>query len=119
MSSNITDNSKSYLRELVRINKFNLTAFAYEALDVSSAGAKSLTVPTGAVYAEIRVESSVTLGIVLRYLMLGANTLPTSTVGLSLSNLDYFDITGYPNLLNFRVILTQAGTHTVHVQYYR
>jgi len=35
------------------------------------------------------------------------------------TTLDTFDITGAPNLINFRAIQVAAGTHTLHVQYYK
>lgn len=110
--------SKSYLSELVRLNKYNLIACGYQKLTVNGTAA-SLTVPDGAKYAEMTIESSVTSGVVARHLELGAGTLPTSTDGLGMTHLLTFDITGYPNLINFRVIQTQAGTHTLHIQYYK
>lgn len=111
--------SKSYLSELNRITKYNLLSCGYQKLNVSTAGAKSLTIPTDARYAEMTIESSVTTGVVTRYLLLGNKTLPTSTDGMGLINLTTFDITGYANLLNFRIILATAGTHTLHIQYYK
>lgn len=97
----------------------NYIAVGYEALAFTTAGAKTPTVPTGAEYAEVIIESSVTPGIVGRRLNLGSGTLPTSTVGMAVSNLDYFDITGSDAISNFRIIQTQAGTHVAHIQYYR
>jgi hypothetical protein len=38
---------------------------------------------------------------------------------MSRSNLDTFDITGASNLVNFRAIQIAAGTHTLHIQYYK
>ena len=119
MFSNI-DNSKTLLRELLRINRNNLIACGYEKLSVSSAGAKKLmNIPVDAKYAEIRVESDITDAPALRYLMLGSVVEPTSSEGLALSRLDFFDITGYPNLINFRVIPISGGTNTLHIQYYK
>ncbi len=111
------DNSKSYLKELVRLNKYNLLACGYQKLDVSTAGAKSLTIPTDATYAEITLESSVTTGVVTRYLEYGGT--PTATDGMGLVHLTTFDINGYANLANFKIILTTAGTHTAHIQYFK
>ncbi len=45
--------------------------------------------------------------------------LNASTDGLALSRLDFFDVTGYPNLINFRVIPISTGTNTLHIQYYK
>lgn len=114
-----SDQNKNYTSELVRLNKYNLLAIGYEKLDVSTAGAKSLTVPAEAKYAEFTLESSVTSGIVVRHLELGDKTLPTATDGLGLTHLVTFDISGYPNLINFRAILATAGTHTLHVEYFK
>lgn len=95
-----------------------LNACGYQALTVDGT-AKSLTIPEGAVYAELRLETSVTSDIAARYLMLGDNTLPTTTVGMALNNLDFFDINNGTNLLNFRIIQVEAGTHKLHIQYYK
>ena len=99
--------------------KKELIAMGYEKLSINDANVKSLTVPDTASYAEIRVESDVTASVPLRYLMLGATTPPTATNGLALNHLDFFDIPNGDNIRNFRVIRTSAGTHTLHVQYYK
>lgn len=119
MSAPFIDNNKSYTRELVRMGKYNLLAIGYEKLDVSTAGVKSLTVPTNAKYAEISAESSVTASVPMRYKLLGASSLPTSSDGHFLNHLTVFDISGKSNLDNFRVIQTGAGTHTLHITYYK
>ena len=116
--SEFGNQSKSYLSELVRLNKYNLIACGYQKLTVNGTAA-ALTVPAGASYAEVTLESSVTSGVVARHLELGATTLPTTTDGLAITHLLTFDVTGYPNLLNFRIIQTTAGTHTAHIQYYK
>ena len=109
--------------ELAAINKklipSNYVAVGYEALAFTTAGAKTPTVPTGVTYAEVIIESSVTSGIIGRRLNLGNGTLPTSTVGMAVAHLDYFDITGSDAITNFRIILTTAGTHVAHIQYYK
>jgi hypothetical protein len=97
--------------------KHNLLAFDYQKLTVTGASAQSLTVPTGATYAEIRVESATTTGVVMRYLMI-PNVSPTTTDGMALSYLDLFDINTGDNLGNFKVIAV-SGSHTIHVQYYK
>lgn len=109
--------SKSFLAELVRLNKYNLLAFAYQKLSVSGT-VVSLTVPAGATYAMISVESSLTTPAI-RYLEIGDKVPPTNTDGIIRSNLDAFDVTGYPNLFNFRAIQVAQGVHTLHIQYYR
>lgn len=113
------NSSKSYLSELARLTKKNLIACGYQKLDVSSAGVKSLTVPIGATYVEISATSSNTTTIPMFYLMLGDTILPTSTDGLPLRDGTFFDTTGSPNLINFRVIRTGADTNTLYIQYYK
>lgn len=114
-----SDQSKNYISELVKLNKANLLACGYQKLDVSTAGAKSLTVPTGAKYVEISAVSSNTTTIPMFYLMLADKTLPTATEGLPLRDGTFFDISGHPNLINFRVIKTGADTNTLYIQYYK
>jgi len=110
------DQSKSYLSELVSLAKNSFKAISYQKLTVTGTAA-SLTVPNDAKYAEIRLESSVTSGIVVRYLITGGT--PTSTDGMGLTHLELFDITDYQNIINFKAIQTGAGTHTLHITYYK
>ncbi len=117
MNSLFGNQSKSFLAELVRLNKYNLLAFAYQKLTVTGTVA-SLTVPTGATYAMISVESSITTPAI-RYLEIGDKVPPTTTDGIVRSHLDAFDVTGFSNLQNFRAIQVGAGTHTLHIQYYK
>lgn len=114
-----TDNSKSYLRELVRLNKYNLIACGYQKLDVSSAGVKSLTIPDGATYMEIASTSDNITTIPMFYLMLGDVVPPTATEGLPLKDGTFFDVLGRSNIENFRVIRTGADTNTLYIQYYK
>lgn len=117
----LSDQSKSYLSELIRLNKKDLIAIGYQKLTVDgTAGGVSLTVPTNASYALIVLESSVTGQVAIRYLECG-NTVyaVTATDGIGRSHLDAFDIDGKENMTNFRAIQTTAGTHTLHVQYYK
>jgi len=51
--------------------------------------------------------------------MLGNVTLPTASDGMALNHLDFFDIDNGTNMVNFRVIRTTGGTHTLHIQYYK
>jgi len=113
----MADNAKSYLQELVSINRYNLVAIGYQKLTVAGT-AVSLTVPSTARYALITLESNIATPAV-RYLELGGITLPTATDGLQRSNLDAWDVTGHQNLINFRAIQVGAGTHTLHIQYYK
>ncbi len=104
--------------EIVRAIRFNptLVAFGYQKLTVTGGTAQALTVPTGATYAEVRVESATTSGIIMRYLMTGAN--PTTTDGMALTYLDLFDITNGDNVANFKVIAV-SGSHQLYIQYYK
>jgi len=95
-----------------------LVACGYQKLTVTGANAQSLTVPTGTLYAEIRVESATTTGIIMRYLLLGATTPPTTTDGMALTYMDLFDVNTGDNVANFRVIAV-SGSHTLHIQYYK
>lgn len=113
------DQSKSYLTELARLAKNSFKAHGYQALTVSGASAQSLTVPDGTKYMECRLESSITASVPVRYLLLGTKTLPTTTTGMAINNLDVFDVTDYQNINNFRIIEATAGTHVLHVQYYK
>jgi len=112
----MNENASAVVRAIKQ--KKELIAVGYQKLTVTGVSAQSLTVPTSAVYAEIRVESATTTGIIMRYLMLGATTPPTTTDGMALSYLDLFDITNGDNVRNFRVIAV-SGSHTLHIQYYK
>lgn len=115
------DNSKSYLRELLQITRSNLKAIGWQSLTVNNtAGGVSLTVPSGATYALIVVESTIVGTPAIRYLECGNSIQAvSSTVGIPRSNLDAFDISGTENLVNFRAIQVAGGTHTLSIQYYR
>lgn len=116
MNLQFGNQSKSYLDQLLKQNLNSFKAFSYQKLTVTGT-AVSLTVPENAKYAEIRLESSVTSTIAARYLITGG--VPTATDGMALNNLDLFDISDYQNLVNFKAIQTGAGTHTLHIQYYK
>lgn len=109
--------SKSYLDQILRQQRYNLTAIGYQQLTVG-AEAVALTVPEGATYALIEVESDLTTPAI-RYLELGAATLPTASTGIRRSNLDGVDVTGRPNLENFRAIQVAGGTHKLNIVYYK
>jgi hypothetical protein len=114
----MSDQSKSYLQELINLNKKVLVACAYQKLTVDGT-VKSLTVPNGVKYAELKLESLDT-GIASRHLLLGSSgTQPTTTDGIGLNSLDVIDIVGYQNLINFRITRVQSGITILHVQYYK
>ena len=115
MGNEFGNQSKSYLSELVRLNKYNLLACGYQKLTVAGT-AVALTVPAGAKYADITLESTVTASVPVRYLISQA---PTATDGKALNHLTVFDVTGRPNLEQIKFIQTGAGTHTLHIEYYK
>lgn len=118
MGQEFGNQSKSYLSELVRLNKYNLIACGYEQLTVAGTAVGLASIPADAKYALIEVESSITTPAI-RYLELGNATLPTASTGIRRSDTGAFDITGRPNLINFRAIQIGAGTHKLNVQYYK
>jgi len=95
------------------------TDFATQQLTVTTT-AQALTVPTGAKYALISVESDISTRA-CRIWENGSN--PTAAIGLIKANLDTFDITGANNLANFRIILdTLAAASTLtklNILYYK
>jgi len=112
-----SDQAKSLLRELLQITRYNLVACGYQKLTIDGT-VKSLTVPDGARYSLIVLQSSITTPAI-RYLELGDKTQPTATDGIPRSDLDALDVQGYQNLVNFRATQIAAGTHTLHIQYYK
>ncbi len=117
MPGTFGDQSKEYLKQLLQLTRYNLVACGYQKLTVAGT-AVQLTVPTDTRYAIVVVQSSITTPAI-RYLELGGGTLPTATDGIPRSELDAFDIQGAQNLANFRAIQVGAGTHTLHIQYYK
>jgi len=109
--------SKSYLSDLLKLGNNSFKAIGYENLSVNSASVFTPTIPTGTKYMEIRVESSVTATVAMRYLITGGT--PTAANGMALNHLDLFDITDAQNIQNFKVIRTGAGTHNLHITYYK
>ena len=110
------DQSKSYLFGILQAALNGFKAFSYEAITVDNT-VKTLTIPTGAKYAFMVLESDAT-GIAARFLQTKQTTVST-TAGLALSNLDRFDVTDAQNLSQFQITQAQAGTHTLHVEYYK
>jgi len=95
----------------------NYQAFAYEAITVNGT-VKSLTIPEGTKYALLELESSVTSGVVARYLETKSSVVST-TVGMGIRDGWWGDSTLYGNLAGFQITQAQAGTHVLHVQYYK
>jgi hypothetical protein len=103
---------KELLQKLV--NQVNRTyiAIGYEKITIDGT-AKTLTLPTDAIYAEFRYEGTTSA----RYRIDG--TAPTTTDGMLISNLDVFDILNRENLSRFKAIHTAAGTDVLHITYYK
>lgn len=111
----MADQTKDYLKDLLKLTRANLNACGYQKLTVAGS-VVSLTIPDpDSKYALIVVQSSITTPAI-RYLEF--NT-PTATDGIPRSDLDAFDVQGYQNLINFKAIQVGAGTHTLHIQYYK
>lgn len=114
--SSFSDQSKSYLEQLVKIATNSPKAIGYESITVDGT-VKRLTVPIDTTYALMVLESADT-GVAARYLE--TLTIPvSSTVGLPISNLQQLDILDYQNLVNFQITRVQSGATTLKVQYYR
>ena len=118
MALNYGNQSKSYLEKLVQYALNNPKAIGYEKLTVGGT-AVALTVPAETIYCEITLESTNNTTVAVRYLLLGDKTLPTATDGKPLTNLVEFNILDYQNISSFRAIQTAAGTHTLHIQYFK
>ena len=106
---------------LSSLSNRDLIASGYEKITVTGLTAQTLDLTTsgkglGATYAEIRVESATTTGVIMRYLI--TDTDPTTTDGMALSYLDLYDIKNKVNLQQFKIIAV-SGSHTIHVQYYQ
>lgn len=112
----IDSNTTAIIRALKL--KDTYVAAGYQKLSVTGGTAQSLTVPTGTIYAEIQAESATTTGAIMRYLLLGDGTAPTTTSGIFLVHGQIYDVPNADNIVNFRVIAI-SGTHTLHIQYYK
>jgi len=110
---------RQQLDRLVRTNQpENVVACGFQKLTVTGASAQALTVPVGTKYAEISVESATTTGFIMRYLCLGATTLPTTTDGMPLAHGTVFDLNSSDAVERFRVIAV-SSTHQLNIQYYK
>lgn len=115
-----SDQSKSYLNELVKLSKSDLVSIGYQKLTVDgTVGGVGLTIPTNARYALVVAESTIST-TAIRCLECG-NTIQAVSAGTGIPIVtgDRFDIQGTQNLSNFRAIQEAAGTHYLHIQYYK
>lgn len=106
--------SKTYLEQLVRQGNNSPICVGYEKLSISTV--KSLTIPDNANFCQIALESDVS-DVAVRYNTSGDT--PTSTDGMPLANLDRDYISSRENMVRFKAIQTGAGTHTLHIEYFK
>lgn len=111
----LTDNSKTYLRELVRQGLNDLEAFAYEKIVVNGS-VSSLTVPAGAKMAVLTLVSTIT-GAPAAWVRYDAN--PATGGGSPFYNTNRWTVSDAKNLVNFKITQDSAGTHALYVEYYR
>ncbi len=107
---------ENFLRQIKQSALNSFKACGYEAITVNNT-IKRLTVPTDAKYALMKLVSTAT-GNAANYLETGSVAVTTS-VGMPISDGTVFDVTDTQNLASFQIIQSQAGTHTLHVQYYK
>lgn len=108
--------TEEYLRKILSKSLNSYKSFAYEAITVNGT-LSTLTVPVGAMYADMILESTAT-GTAARFLQ-NKSVAVTSTVGMPLSAGSVLDVTDFANLNGFQIIKDQAGTTVLHVQYYK
>lgn len=113
------DQGKSYESLILKAALNGFKAFGFQQLTLSGS-AQNLTIPTGAKYALIVVESSLTT-IAGRYLEFGGTVTPVvaTSVGIPIKDGTVFDVTDAQNLAGFQVIQEAAGTHKLNIQYYK
>jgi len=110
--------SKSYLEQLVQNALNSFKAFAYEKITVD-ATVKSLTIPDGARYAQMVLESSIVAPDNAARYLLTKTTAVSSAEGFPLPNGSVIDVTDYANLQGFQITRVAAGTTYLYVQYYK
>ncbi len=116
-NTNIFGNqSKSFLSELVRLGSNSFKSFGYESIIVDST-VKALTIPSGAKYAILSLESDGS-GVVARVLQ-NLNFTVSSTVGLGIRDGFVGDITDAENLRGFRITETASNTTVLKVEYFK
>lgn len=108
--------SKSYLELLVRQGNNSPKNIGYQKLTVDGT-VDILTIPSGSTFCQIRLESSVTSGITIRYRMDGTD--PTSTDGMGLSHLESIAVFDAENMTKFKAIQAVGGVHILHILYFK
>jgi len=110
--------SKSYLSQLVQNALNSFKAFAYEKITVD-ATVKTLTIPTGAKYAQMVLESDIASPAYAARYLITKQTTVSSTEGFPLTNGSVIDVTDFANLQGFQITRVTAGTTYLYVQYFR
>lgn len=112
----MTDFTPEYYLKRIKQNALNPdVACGYEAITITNT-VKRLTIPANSKYALMKLVSDAT-GNAVNYLEF---LLPvTSSTGIPIADGTAFDVSGAQNLAAFNAIQIQAGTHVLHVQYYK
>jgi len=118
---NTGDQSKVYIAKQLQAQLNGFKAFGYQQLTVDNT-VQNLTIPTGAKYALMVMESDLatTCARYLEFKGVSAGIdVVASGFGLPLSNGTVFDITDAQNLTGFQITEEAGGTHKLNIQYYK
>ena len=116
----MANTNDTVIKLLSKIKESNINlyhAFGYERITVDNT-VQTLTIPDGAKYALMSLESSIAT-TAARYLEYGGQVVTATTIGMPLSNGSVFDVTDAQNLAGFQITREAAGTHYLNVQYYK
>lgn len=105
------------LGQIKQSNLNSFHAFSYQQLTITGAAVQRLTIPEGAKYALMSLESNIAT-TAARYLETN-QTAVAAGVGMPLSNGSVFDITDAQNLAGFQIIQESANTTKLNIQYYK
>lgn len=116
MAQEYGNQSKSFLSILQRLGLNSFKSFGYESIAVDSS-IKRLTIPTGAKYAVLVLESDGT-GFVARCLQ-NTNTSIDSATGMPIANGFVGDITDAQNLVGFCITEITSNSTVLNVEYFK
>lgn len=114
---NFGNQTKSYSELQLKAALNGFKAFSYQQLTLTGS-VQNLTIPNGAKYALVIVESDETTAIVGRYLETKQTVVAAGT-GMPIKDGTAFDITDFANLNGFQVIQEGAYTTKLNIQYYK
>lgn len=97
---------------IISVLSKQLVPKSYESLAVSSTAVALPDIPEDAMVAHITVETNKTL----RYTT--TSDVPTASVGHLLSNGAVLELVGAQNIVNFKIIETEASTSSIKITYY-